>query len=54
MHHAPMRRRLTAAAAALTGASLLAACTATATDVPAPTGEGVLADICPSTIVIQT
>ncbi|SDD98504.1 hypothetical protein [Glycomyces harbinensis] len=49
-----MQRRLTAAAAIATGASLLAACTATATDVPAPTGEGVLADICPATIVIQT
>lgn len=49
-----MQRRLTAAAAIATGASLLAACTATATDVPAPTGEGVLADVCPATIVIQT
>jgi len=49
-----MNRRLTAAAAAATGASLLAACTATATDVPAPTGEGVLAGVCPDTVVIQT
>ncbi|MEU6249325.1 ABC transporter substrate-binding protein [Glycomyces sp. NPDC047010] len=54
MHRDLMKRRLAAAAAALTGASLLAACTATTVDVPAPTGEGVLADICPSTIVIQT
>lgn len=49
-----MSRRLTAAAAAAAGASLLAACTAPTSATPEPTGEGPLADICPSTVVIQT
>jgi hypothetical protein len=49
-----MNRRITSAAAIAAGASLLAACTATEAGTPAPTGEGVLADVCPSTVVIQT
>lgn len=49
-----MNRRFTSAAAIAAGASLLTACTATEAGAPAPTGEGVLADVCPSTVVIQT
>ncbi|MDO3646649.1 ABC transporter substrate-binding protein [Nocardia mangyaensis] len=41
------------AAAALAGAALLTACNS-ATSVPEPTGEGILAGVCPSTVVIQT
>ncbi|UGT56573.1 ABC transporter substrate-binding protein [Nocardia asteroides] len=41
------------ATAVLAGATALTACTS-ATSVPAPTGQGALAGICPATVVIQT
>jgi hypothetical protein len=41
------------ATAVLAGATVLTACNS-ATSVPGPTGQGVLAGVCPSTVVIQT
>lgn len=48
-----MSKKPLAATAAVAGATLLTACTG-ATSVPAPTGDGVLAGVCPATVVIQT
>ncbi|WP_410872162.1 ABC transporter substrate-binding protein [Nocardia sp. A7] len=47
-----MRKPLLATAV-LAGATVLTACNS-ATSVPGPTGQGVLAGVCPSTVVIQT